>query len=219
MDKNPPISSITRVKRVPLSIFRSLVLAVVGISLIPATHLEGAIVAVPSGIPLMLRNSFLTARSFPACSAVTANPQSCVSSMPGTVTTLFPASYDVWAGSCSDAVQPAAVNLTNDTGAAVPVAVGLAQVHINTLDLFGTPLIGRALYAVHAAETVAAGAVGCATGASYPLVSSAAGGVDVALPYGTWKLSVSASAASGAGTATVTLTPAGAVPTVTLVTT
>ena len=44
MDKNPPISSITRVKRVPLSIFRSLVLAVVGISLIPATHLEGAIV-------------------------------------------------------------------------------------------------------------------------------------------------------------------------------
>jgi prepilin-type N-terminal cleavage/methylation domain-containing protein len=176
-------------------------------------------VSVPTGIPLMLRNSYLTARSFPACSAVTASPQSCVSSMPGTVTTLFPASYDVWAGSCSDAVQPAAVNLTNDTGAAVPVTVGLAQVHINTVTALGVPLIGRALYAVHAAETVAPGAVGCATGATYPLVSSAAGGVDVALPYGTWKLSVSPIAALGVGTATVTLTPAGAVPTVSLVTT
>ena len=83
----------------------------------------------------------------------------------------------------------------------------------------GVPLTGRALYAVHAAETVAAGAVGCATGASYSLVSSAVSGVDVALPYGTWKLSVSPIAALGVGTATVTLTPAGAVQTVSLVTT
>jgi hypothetical protein len=174
-------------------------------------------VSVPGGIPLLLRNSYLTARSFPPCSAVTAAPQSCVDTLPGAVNALFPASYDAWAGSCSDANVPTAVNVTADTGAAVPVTVGLAQVRIDTVTALGVPLVGQALYAVHAAETVAPGATGCATGESYTLVSSAAGGVDVALPYGTWKLSVSPSAPAGVGTVTVTLTPAGSPPTVSLV--
>lgn len=174
--------------------------------------------AVPAGMPLMVRNSYLTARTLPACTAVAASPQSCLDPLPGNVNTLFPASYDVWAGSCSDAVVPVTGNLTASSGSAVPVTVGLARVHVNTVNLLGLPLTGRSLFAVHAAETVASGAVGCATGESYTLASSTSTGVDVALPYGTWKLSVSSLAPLGTGTATVTLTAAGAPPTVTLVT-
>jgi prepilin-type N-terminal cleavage/methylation domain-containing protein len=172
---------------------------------------------VPSTMPLMLRNSYQTARSYPACSSVTSTPQSCTVAVPGAVSTLFPAAYDVWAGSCSDAVQPVSANVTGAT--TIPVTVGLATVHVNVNSLLGLPLLGRSLYAVHAAETVAAGAVGCATGENYTLPPSAAGGVDVALPYGTWKISVSSLAPVGVGTATVTVTPASPTATVTLVTT
>ena len=172
----------------------------------------------PSTVALMVRNTYLTARTLPACSAVTANPQSCTTTLPGTVDALFPASYDVWAGTCSDAVQPVTTNLTADTGAAVPVTVGLGRVHVDVRTVLGIPLTGRSLYAVHAAETVTAGSVGCATGENHTLPVSTASGVDVALPYGTWKLSVSALAPLGTGTATVTLTPASSTATVSLVT-
>lgn len=179
----------------------------------------GSAAAVPSTMPLMVRNTYLSARTLPACSAVAASPQSCLDGSTNTLNNLFPASYDVWAGSCSDAVQPTTVNLTPDTGATVPATVGLARVKINVLTALGVPLVGRALYAVHAAETVAAGAVGCATGETYSLASSTSTGVDVALPYGTWKLSVSALAPLGVGTVSVTLSPSSTLQTVNLVTT
>jgi prepilin-type N-terminal cleavage/methylation domain-containing protein len=179
----------------------------------------GSTATVPSTMPLMVRNTYLSARTLPGCGAVTASPQSCTNTLPGTVDALFPASYDVWAGGCSDAVQPVTASLTADTGSAVPVTIGLGRVHVTTNSLLGLPLTGRSLFAVHAAETVASGAVGCATGESYTLPTSVAGGVDVALPYGTWKLSVSSLAPLGVGTATVTLTPAASSQSVTLVTT
>jgi prepilin-type N-terminal cleavage/methylation domain-containing protein len=176
-------------------------------------------VTVPSTVSLMVRNSYLSARTLPACTAVVASPQSCTNTLPGSVDTLFPASYDVWAGTCSDAVQPVTSNVTSDTGAAVPVTVGLGRVHVDVKNLLGIVLTGRALYAVHAAETVTAGAIGCATGESHVLPLSTSAGVDIALPYGTWKISTSSLVPVGTGTVSVTLTPASPTATVALVTT
>jgi type II secretory pathway pseudopilin PulG len=140
---------------------------------------------VPNGIGLTLTTSVWSPsqnRGYVTC--VGANVSGCVSgTSPRLAASLFPAKYGAWAGTCSDAATlagtPTLVTVTSGNVASYNATnFGLARGVIGPL-VTGTPH----LYAVHAPDAV------CATGELYDLGTVSAGQtVNVALPWGAWRL-------------------------------
>jgi prepilin-type N-terminal cleavage/methylation domain-containing protein len=141
---------------------------------------------VPAGLNLTLRDTYLPQQAYPSCAVVSA--QGCQTGFPGSAMNLFPAVYDVWAGGCADAAVPTTVDLTGSALATgpVPVGVGRAVVDVQT---GGVSQPGRVVYAVHAADPAGPNP-GCVAGETWTLPATAAGGVSVVLPFGTWKFSL-----------------------------
>jgi prepilin-type N-terminal cleavage/methylation domain-containing protein len=155
----------------------------------------------PAGIRPVLRNTFVAETTYPACSAAA---QGCVTGLPGQAQHLFPAVYDVWAGTCSDARTstgvPAVIDL-RPASAGSTVTLPLAPALVDVRGLLNTSLGAIGITATHAAEATGLGQR-CVTGESYTLPVSVIGGVGVLLPAGTWTFS----AAGGLLPVTVTLT-------------
>lgn len=157
-------------------------------------------VDVPAGIPLMMRSAYLSDWLLATCGPASA----CSTGMPGQIQNLFPTQHSLWAGSCHDAKTAASV-LVVDLGSAavrgstvtVPMATADVEVLVN-----GTPTSGRPLYAIHAADPGGTAIPSCPSGAQLTLPVSQAGGVPVALPYGTWTIATNT---AGTGGATVTV--------------
>ncbi|MFZ0158441.1 MAG: prepilin-type N-terminal cleavage/methylation domain-containing protein [Kineosporiaceae bacterium] len=141
----------------------------------------------PSGVPLMIRSTYVTDAQLPGCGTGIA----CITGFPGQVRSLFPTMYTLWAGNCHDAktaASAASADLTSATARGSTVTVPMGQVRITVMH-DGTPRAGRTLTASHAAEPAATTPPPlCSTGASYALPVSQASGVGVLLPYGTWTL-------------------------------
>lgn len=171
--------------------------------------------ALPSGIGVHLRNSYVANLTLPDC---TVAGQGCLTGFPGQARNLFPEIYEVWAGDCSDALVPHSFDLTS-ADATVGVPMGSALITV-TKTGWGWPVpvptevAGRALYAIHAAE--GSGTPSCPAGQTLTLPVSQIGGVGVLLPFGTWTISLSPS--GGSGSTTITLTAGSPTANVNLVT-
>jgi len=160
----------------------------------------GAGYQVPTGLSLTVRDTYLAQQTYPSCAQVSG--QGCLTGFPGTAQNLFPAVYNVWAGTCTDAATPTTVDLTGSTldGGTVAVGVGRARVDVQTA---GVSQAGRVVYAVHAADPVGP-TPGCVGGETWTLPVTAVGGVSVVLPYGTWKFSLTPVPPGNAPSATLT---------------
>jgi prepilin-type N-terminal cleavage/methylation domain-containing protein len=143
----------------------------------------------PAGIRAVLRNSYLAEAPYPTC---TGTPQGCVTALPGQARYLFPAVYDVWAGTCSDAKAAAGAVTTVDLGptsTTTTAALRTGSALVDVRSLLGVSLAGRTVTATHAAEPTGLGQR-CVGGETYTLPVTAAGGVGVLLPAGAWTFTV-----------------------------
>jgi prepilin-type N-terminal cleavage/methylation domain-containing protein len=160
------------------------------------TRLEGpdATFLVPNGVPVRLGN---TNGAFPYGVTVPF-PSSAGTALAGPVFP-FAQGYTLWAGDCADAKPPSPPLVTTDPGATPTAAAAMPGVIVNTS-------ADAVVYAFHAADTNPAG---CPAGASYNLGTTTGLTMNVALPYGTWRLSTDPSPTGTTGT-TVTLVPGAA---------
>jgi prepilin-type N-terminal cleavage/methylation domain-containing protein len=161
----------------------------------------------PAGVPLTLRDTYVDAMQYPTCSGTGTG---CITGFPGEARYLFPATYEAWAGSCSDAQVATTFDLSDESadGSTTTVELGSALVDVQ---VSGVSTAGRTVYAVHDKE--AAGAMPyCPMGKSYTLPTSEVGGVGVLLPYGEWTFSLTSFAPGDpapSDAVTVTLTSSG----------
>lgn len=163
--------------------------------------------ALPSGVPLVLRDTYVSASVYPTC---TGTGQGCLTDYPGQARYLFPAVYDVWAGSCSDATTATTFDATPASADGTTVTVGMGSALVD-VRVSGVSTAGYTVYAVHATESTGTMPY-CSAGESYTLPTSQVGGVGVLLPYGTWTFSLtsfSPSSPAPADAVTVTLTGSG----------
>lgn len=152
---------------------------------------------VPSGVPVMIRDSYLSGTNLPTCAIPV---QNCLPAFPGTARNLYPAVYDVWTGTCADAGTATSIDLgpAASSGSTAMVAMGEASVDVQVLGV-STP--GRTIDISHVADG------SCASGEHYTLPNgSQVGGVGILLPFGEWTFSLQGGAPAGPGTVTVTLT-------------
>ncbi len=145
--------------------------------------------AVPSGMRIVLRDSFVTDLVVPGCGG--SPTRSCATGVPGQLESLFPDTYALWAGTCSDAedTSPATFDATPVTGSGSTVGVPLGGVQV-----VGPPTSGTPLYAVHAPESSEVAGTQCQAGEVYPLGTSGVLPLLTALPYGTWTITATPSA-------------------------
>ena len=165
----------------------------------------GAIV--PANLPLRIGDSYVPESTLPICAAGATS--ACTTAVPGTINNLFPESYAIKAGSCTEAtpsqasidLRPVAAN-----GSTVTVPVGAVTVKVVLAALPTVGILGRTITFSHAAQ-----ATGCTAGESYTMTSVVTGSTLV-VPYGAWTVSVPVLNALGAqvsvSTGTVTLSPA-----------
>jgi hypothetical protein len=171
--------------------------AAVGKAVLPYDLLGGLVVSPkpsnnnyvpPTNLGMTLSTSIWSPsqnRAYVSC--IGTNVTGCVSGATDRLaSSLFPASYGAWAGTCLDAVPTGTIGL-------VPVTAGnTATYNATNLGLVNanitTALLGAHLYAVHAADAK------CTAGETYDLgVVTTGQTVKVALPLGTWNLRLSAS--------------------------
>lgn len=141
----------------------------------------GATIA--GGIPLRIgRNSPILAEyTLGTCPGVVIG--SCTSGFPGTVQALYPATYQIKAGSCTDSSNPTkAVDVSGDPQTVATVNLPLGAITVTVRTLLGVPVVGRTVVFAHAAAT------GCSSGETYTATTNATG-VVLGLPYGTWTVS------------------------------
>jgi prepilin-type N-terminal cleavage/methylation domain-containing protein len=144
----------------------------------------GATVA--TGIPLRVGGSFVSEATVPTC--VSTPTSACTTGLPGTISNLYPDTYVVKAGACTDAFSQS-MALTGAASAARQTAtlqLGAITVSVKTL-VGSTAVVGRTVTFAHAA--------GCTE--SYTATTNSAGAIVLALPYGTWNVT----------TTTLTATP------------
>lgn len=157
----------------------------------------------PAGLRAVVRNSYLSGAALPVCAG---SGTGCATGVPGEARSLFPAVYDVWAGTCADAASatgvPAVVDVTSAATATATLPMGAALVEVRSL--LGTSLAGRTVTATHAADAAGLGSR-CVAGESFTLPATVAGGVGVLLPPGTWTFTTS----GGLASVTRTLTTGG----------
>jgi prepilin-type N-terminal cleavage/methylation domain-containing protein len=141
----------------------------------------GATIA--TGIPLRIgRNSPILAEyTLGTCPGVVIG--SCTSGFPGTVQALYPATYQIKAGACTDSSNPTkAVDVSGNPLNVATVNLPLGAISVTVKNLLGVPITGRAVTFTHAAAS------GCASGETYTATTGATGTV-LGLPYGTWTVS------------------------------
>jgi len=149
---------------------------------------------IPAGLPLRIGDTYVPDTTLPSCSAQPGFA-ACSSGLPGQLSGLFPAVYQVKLGACAEtSPSQASVDLTPATPPATPVTVpvGVVQVMVKAQ---GAP-IDATVTATHAPAS------GCPGGETYILAVTGGTGSFV-LPYGTWTLSTTDTAAPK----TVTLDP------------
>jgi prepilin-type N-terminal cleavage/methylation domain-containing protein len=156
----------------------------------------------PAGIRTVLRNTYVNETPYPVCGG---SPVGCVTALPGQAQRLFPAVYDVWAGTCSDAKSatgvPAVVDLQPAAANGTTVALPMGSTLVDVRSTLGTSLAGRTVTATHAAEAAGLGQR-CVAGETFTLPPTVVGGVGVLLPAGTWTFTVT----NGVGPVTAALT-------------
>ena len=111
------------------------------------------------------------------------DPYGCVTGSPRTAGALYPATYSVWAGLCSDGRSTAPVSATVTSGGTTHVTLPLAAVQVQVQSSTGAPLTGRSVVAQHAAD-------GTCSAETWPMTPSGAAIQTLALPAGTWTFSV-----------------------------
>lgn len=150
--------------------------------------------SVPSGLSIVFRDSFVTDTTAAACGS--SPVRTCATGVPGELRNLYPDTYALWAGTCSDAADsPASFDATPSGGSGSSVPVPLGGVAASTTQ-GGAPSTGTPLYAVHEAENAEVPGSQCQSGEVYALGTSAAVPVTTALPYGRWTITSSPSAPS-----------------------
>ena len=108
----------------------------------------------------------------------------------GVASSLFPASYGAWAGTCNDEATAAAAAGSTTL---LPVTSGsMTSYNVTNLGLVnatvGVVPAGQHLFAVHAADS------SCTSGEVYDLgVVTTGQTTKVALPWGTWRLQLTSS--------------------------
>ncbi len=159
----------------------------------------------PTGLRAVLRNSYVSETVYPTC---TGSPQGCVTGVPGQAQYLFPAVYDAWVGTCSDAKTATGavttVDLTPSTADGTTLTLPAGSALVDVRSLIGTSLAGRTVTATHLPESTGLGQR-CVTGETYTLPVTAVGGVQVLLPSGTWTFTVP----NGVAPVTASLDPTG----------
>lgn len=146
----------------------------------------GAIV--PSTLVLRAGNSYVAESTLPIC--LTGATSACTTAVPGTVSHLFPETYGIKAGACTEAaasqvavdLRPSAANNTT-----VTVPMGAATVKVANILTPTTGIAGRTVTFTHAAP-----ATGCTATDTLTLTTDAAGSAFL-VPYGTWTVSVAGS--------------------------
>jgi prepilin-type N-terminal cleavage/methylation domain-containing protein len=144
-----------------------------------------ATAAVPPGLPIRFGDSYVPEATLPTC--IASSTSACGTAVPGTVKNLFPESYTLKAGSCTEATpSQTSVDLrsttANGTSITIPVGTVTVKVAVSALPTIG--ITGRTVSLIHAAQTV-----GCTSGETYTTPSVATGST-LLLPYGTWTVSV-----------------------------
>jgi hypothetical protein len=150
-----------------------------------------------------------TVASGPLVVPATRVAAACAVATPGLVRGLFPETWTFKVGTCSEAapsqvvadLRPAALAL-----APLPVTIPVAAVRVDVRTAAGSQP-GRTVTATHAPGS------GCPSGETWTLPSTAAGGVTLVLPYGTWTFT----STNVAVPVTVTAGPSNRTPAVTLV--
>ena len=137
----------------------------------------------PAGLPLRYRSSYVSDGAFFA--TCPAGGSACTTGVPGLANNLFPAVYEMNAGTCVDArTGKGDVDLVSGDGA---LTVPLAGFRVTVRDVGGVPRPGRAVTATHAPES---DPKGCTSGATWSLAATGATGTTAsALPFGTWTFS------------------------------
>jgi len=156
---------------------------------------------VPSGLPIRIGNSFVTESTAPTCTG--SETAACITAVPGQLRHLYPESYTVKAGSCTETdASQALINLVPAQTSTPSLAVPMAAVTLTLTRASGslTPTDRTATFS-HAAAT------GCTSGETYT-TTTVSGATTLLLPYGTWTVSVplnSKVAAAGSVSQTVTV--------------
>lgn len=141
---------------------------------------------VPSGLGASLDSSLLqpsSTRAFPDCAGTTTAPTNCVTQAGSTLTasSLYPATYAAWAGTCEDARPAEPVIATATAGTTTTAAVSLGALEVQLGPTTSGTVGARPMYAFHQPDGT------CGAGEVWPLVGSGAGR-RVALPAGRWTL-------------------------------
>lgn len=178
------------------------------------TPLSDVAYPIPAPMPLTIANSALLPAGRKTYSG---------SGVPRTIGDLFPFldGYQVWAGSCADAdpeadildgdglpigkVWPGATRdpiISVEGGTTATANVHMHDAQILATDSLGGPLAGVTVVATHEPDSA------CETGETLTLgVTDAAGNLNVAVPFGTWELSLDGFLPPTGGWATVVIDP------------
>ncbi|TNM64495.1 prepilin-type N-terminal cleavage/methylation domain-containing protein [Streptomyces sp. NP160] len=138
--------------------------------------------AVPAGVPVVFRDSYVSDTTAPACGG--SPVRTCATGVPGELQHVFPDTYALWAGTCSDAAgtSPASFDATALGGSGTTATIPLGGVTASAT----TP--GTALYAVHDRESGGGVGTACQGGETYALGTSSGAPLKSALPLGTWRI-------------------------------
>jgi hypothetical protein len=153
------------------------------------------------GVVVQLQGTFMTVHSIPTCLSTTTSE--CITGLPGMLKNVYPDTYTVKAGTCTETAPSAqSIPLTGAASALPTVTVPFGAITVNVQTLLGAPVVGRPVTFTHLAP-----ATGC-TEPPYSITSATAGSM-VALPYGTWTVATT-SVGTGIGvilSQTVTVGP------------
>jgi len=133
---------------------------------------------VPANLRLRVGDTYLPEYSLPTC--VGSDTSACTTGVSGTVSGLFPETYTVKVGACSE-TNPSSVRIDLKSAPGSPPSVTVPVAAPNVIvqtRVGGTPVVGRTVTFTHA--------VGCTEVYTTPSVS---GGSALVLPYGTWTIS------------------------------
>ena len=168
----------------------------------------------PSGAPIASPIALVVGRNSPTmveftpptCLGVVIS--ACMTGFPGTVKSLYPATYSVRAGGCSssDPTLTSAVSkdITGDPATTLTADIPLGAITVTVKNLLGSPISGRVVSFTHPSS-----ATGCTSADSYTATTSSTGAV-LGVPYGNWTVTVANATASPtpSPTSTFPATPA-----------
>lgn len=173
-------------------------------SIVVATSAPVSGGVIPSGLSVVLSNSYLGAETaYPACPASGTVTSACATapstSATGSARALYPYIYTVKLGTCTEtSASSVQADLTSTASVGSTVTVPLGAITVNIVKAAGGFTGTKTITVKHTS-----GNSGCPAQETYTLTGSS--GVKILVPYGTWNVSVPV--ASSGTTAVSTLTP------------